>query len=580
MFKSLPLLQDTALSGSILKKWYAALLFCLFVFAAGNAQAQRDVILTQANEEIRCRILDETPTRFIYAYIGPKGRILRNEIFKNLVKDFKYNKYSEDLVKHSSKDQKEDEKFRKRNNEPSVKEESQAKQKEEVNKEEGKKAEEKKDNVKKEEGKKDKVKKEEKGSETQQKKTEDKELKEMAPVEAEKSIALNPTKKVEKKEEQVKPAEAEKKEQPKPVVENEPLNTAKAEESIPKNTKAEPSVELKKESSVPVNTAKEEVKKEKPAVAQAAAKEAQTQKPEVQAEVEKMEPRTMEVSPAQTVMSQEEKEDKNSDVEKLTPKVISQEPVKEDAINEMPVDKKQMAEVKSPDKKELTSTKPEAPEAPARLKWRVGVKGGIGNIKDNGFEALNEYGLYQEKLMKGFTLGGDLAFFPTESFGLGAVFTDFKSKNTANNLDFINPKTGAEMTGSITNAISRKFVGPALYFRKSIDFKTYVVLGLSPGMYYYSDKGDYNGALFDYRGKQFGGAGTLGIDFLLGNDIIGRDIILSLEAGYNYGRLNQLDYGDGFGPVALDQPIVMDRLDFSIGLRFMRFPKYLKNSAY
>jgi hypothetical protein len=72
--------------------------YILIVAGSIKAEAQRDAIITQANEEIRCRILDETPARFVYAYIGPKGKVLRNEIFKNLVKDFDYNRYDSDLV--------------------------------------------------------------------------------------------------------------------------------------------------------------------------------------------------------------------------------------------------------------------------------------------------------------------------------------------------------------------------------------------------------------------------------------------------------------------------------------------------
>jgi hypothetical protein len=72
--------------------------YILIVAGSIKAEAQRDAIITQANEEIRCRILDETPARFVYAYIGPKGKVLRNEIFKNLVKDFEYNRYDSDLV--------------------------------------------------------------------------------------------------------------------------------------------------------------------------------------------------------------------------------------------------------------------------------------------------------------------------------------------------------------------------------------------------------------------------------------------------------------------------------------------------
>jgi hypothetical protein len=73
------------------------LILGLFLILSAQAYAQRDLIITQAGEEIRCKILDETPTRFIYAYLGPKKKVLRNEIFKNLVTSFKYNHYDNDI---------------------------------------------------------------------------------------------------------------------------------------------------------------------------------------------------------------------------------------------------------------------------------------------------------------------------------------------------------------------------------------------------------------------------------------------------------------------------------------------------
>jgi hypothetical protein len=79
---------------------YKVLVFLAFVFIGSKTYAQKDLIITQAGEEIRCKILDETPTRFVYAYLGPKNKILRNEIFKNLVSSFKYSYYPSDVLKN------------------------------------------------------------------------------------------------------------------------------------------------------------------------------------------------------------------------------------------------------------------------------------------------------------------------------------------------------------------------------------------------------------------------------------------------------------------------------------------------
>jgi hypothetical protein len=205
-------------------------------------------------------------------------------------------------------------------------------------------------------------------------------------------------------------------------------------------------------------------------------------------------------------------------------------------------------------------------------KFRIGIKGGIGNRLGNYLETINSYDLYLEQLLRGWTLGADVAYFPTDVVGFGAIFTDFKSRNSDNEILYLNEFTGAELIGSVANNRSVKFIGPALFFRKKLDYKTYVVLGLSPGYNFYRDRGSYDGVDYTFTGGGFGAASTLGIDFLLGNDIIGRDVTLSFEAGYNYGRINALDYGDARGMVDLTTPMDISRLDFTVGLRFIRFP--------
>ncbi|WP_341228256.1 hypothetical protein [uncultured Arcticibacterium sp.] len=472
--------------------------FLLNISFSFDASAQRDVIITQANEEIRCRILDETPTRFVYAYVGPKGDILRNEIFKNLVRDFKYNKYDSDLPLATSKKGK----SKKRKKSQDIALATNDVNSSDVPKEE---------KVKKQKPSDDKVPKEEPPK------------KELKNESVEKAATIE---KVSKKETQEKPEKKSKKER--------------------KKNKEEKSKTKKKSTDI-----KEESEETQDVLAT-------TKEPINQVEIVKKEDATELLVEEEPVVK--EVEEKPT----LNPKktILDEKPLVESSQKAAPIVKEASVETTG--------------EFKNYLKWRVGVKAGIGNILDNNFEASNAYGLYQEKLLKGWTFGADIAFFPLEGFGLGLVYTDFKSSNSNESLTYINQVSGEEVTGSISNKISRKFFGPSLFLRKGIDFKTFVVLGLSPGMYFYSDKGDYNQGNFEYTGNEFGGAATLGLDFLLGNDIIGRDIILSLEAGYNMGKINDLDYGDGNGPRSLDSPIIMDRLDFSIGLRFMRFPKYLK----
>ncbi|MFN4086682.1 MAG: hypothetical protein ACK4LB_12120 [Spirosomataceae bacterium] len=68
-----------------------------FLFFSFLGFSQRDQIITQAGQTIRCKILEESPSRFTYAYVDPSGNVKQSQIFKTLVKSFAYQFYSEDI---------------------------------------------------------------------------------------------------------------------------------------------------------------------------------------------------------------------------------------------------------------------------------------------------------------------------------------------------------------------------------------------------------------------------------------------------------------------------------------------------
>ncbi|HEY1054713.1 MAG TPA: hypothetical protein VGE24_06240, partial [Emticicia sp.] len=353
-------------------------LFLVLAFSVGKSFGQRDQITTQAGEKIRCRILDETPTRFIYAYVTPTGKVLRNEIFKNLVTDFKYNFYEEDLVTKGNKV-----------------------------------------------------------------------VTKTSPKEPATSTDTPKTNETQKSD-------------------NQKANTNKANADATKKPDGKIAENKQNTQKETQNTQKEKVdNKEK-------------EQPKAESNIPKSSPKKQQ---EKTLTKKEEKTN--------TP----------------------------------MATKKAKSEYDDYLKFRVGVRGGFGNMLTK-LNTTDEFGLYQEKLMRGWTWGADFAYFPTDNFGFGIMFNNFQSKNSANNIRFNFMENGLpkDTSGSIANKRSAKFVGPVVYFRKNIDFKTMVILGLSPGAYFYSDKGTYNGYTIPYKGWDFGGAATLGIDFLLGNDITGRDI--------------------------------------------------------
>lgn len=417
-------------------------LFLVFGFSVSQSFGQRDQITTQAGEKIRCRILDETPTRFVYAYLSPAGKVLRNEIFKNLVSEFKYNFYPSDIVTKGNKLP---------------------------------------DGLG--------GAREENATVTQR-------------VDTRKS---EPTK-----------------------VKNESKKSDKKSEAAETDTKT-------------------------------ASKKSSSQK-----EAKKVEKIT-------ETTKRDEKPTTSAIDKKVTPKKADEPKPKKDEV----VAKKQ----------EKTVTPMAAPKVDNEfnnfLKWRVGVKGGFGNMLAKiPTENASAYSLYQEKLLRGFTLGADVAYFPIDNLGFGMMFTNFQAKNKADNISFRNEILNKLDTGSISNNRSIKYIGPVIYYRKNIDFKTMVILGVSPGVYFYKDKGTYNNANYTFKGMDFGASATLGIDFLLGNDITGRDIILSLEAGYSYGKMRALSFAQGSEAINLATPLDLSRLDFTVGLRFTRYPKYFRLTSY
>jgi hypothetical protein len=492
----------------------------VFILTMNSVRAQRDLILTQADEELRCRIIDETPVRFVFAYLKD-GKPYRSEIFKTLVTSFKFDYYDADLP---NADKLPEAMYRAiggadPESPRALSSKSTSSKREKRNRKKSKEI----------------VAEESLG--------ESAEL-ENERVEVEKSRTATSNNGKTKKPDEIKT-----------VANNE--TSGNGNEKDAKVIDQSERIIDRTNKSTAISSQSEQKQKEavNTAVTQAATKSA--------------------TNAAPTQKTIEEIEDKKNDA------------VAGNTEGKLELEKAQEAEV-------TQSTNNSVPEGLVDIsetglpnitinqknKFRIGIKGGIGNRLDNDLQTTNSFDFYQEQLLRGFTLGADIAYFPNDVIGFGAVFTDFKSRNSDSEIMYRNGFTGAEQVGSITNSRSVKFVGPALFLRKKLDYKTYVVLGLSPGYNFYNDKGSYDGVDYTFKGGGFGAASTLGIDFLLGNDVIGRDIVLSFEAGYNYGKIDALDYGDARGVVDLPTSIDLSRLDFTIGLRFIRFPKYFRLTSY
>lgn len=446
-----------------------------FLFLTISAFSQRDLIITQAGEEIRCKILDETSTRFIYAYVGPKDKVLRNEIFKNLVESFKYSHYNTDLLKNDKLATK-----------PSISTASPR-------------------------------------------------------IDTRKAEPKSPSKR--------------------DVKRNEVDNKSEEIKIVPQNEKSEKNTSKMNSSSVSSKETKKEKDVKKEIEKEANAESVNLEKDSLILNTVLDKPMTLpkENSKVTEVIKESAKQEVRKDDKPKNVDIISE--------SEKEISKKDLSPLADPEIKS---------EFKNFMKFRVGVKGGLGNIIQKNTD-VSPYGLFKEKLQRGWMFGVDAAFFVNDHFGFGATYTNFQASNSSKKLDYQNLFNGEVVKdGELDAKVSHKFVGPTFLYRKAIDFKTFAVLTLSPGMHLYTDKGITNAANYKFNGQAYGAAATLGLDFLLGNDIFGRDIILSLEGGYNYGQIATLNRGDNLGKITLPSPINLNRLDFSIGLRFTRFPMYLR----
>jgi len=466
----------------------------LLLLIAFKATAQRDLIITQAGEQIRCRIVDESSMRFSYVYVNEKGKPVKTEIFKTLISSFKYNYFPGDLP--AAKKMPPANASVVKNSPPEGKKEAVGASKNPGDKEAAMT------------GDREKV---VSGSAGNEKK--DKRVQGTATVE---KVVSNSTGS-EKKDKPVQGA----------------ATAEKAVNSTPGNEKKDkPAQEAGNPGKVAKNSSGE-------------AHLPVTLKPEG--------PAPDKVADSKTGAGNTAKKPSGAEVVAGTG------------------DSTRLA---GEEGSEYVSPLKGKTEFTNYLKYRIGFKGGLGNIIDDNTDK-SPFGLYNEKLRRGWVYGVDAAVFLNDHFGIGITYQSFQSQNKNANLNSaIVMGSGEEfMIRSLESKVNHKFVGPTLLGRIGMDYKTFIVATVSPGYYFYSDKGIVNQMNYEYKGGAWGGAATLGIDFLIGNNETGRDVIVSFECGYNYGQLKSLSpETNGWHKL----PILLNRLDFAVGLRFTRFPRYLR----
>lgn len=78
--------------------WHLITLLGLFI--TNSLTAQRDVIFKNDTTQVRCAVLKATLTKYTYAFINSKNKVVTSTILKTAVDSVKYNTYDSNLVAH------------------------------------------------------------------------------------------------------------------------------------------------------------------------------------------------------------------------------------------------------------------------------------------------------------------------------------------------------------------------------------------------------------------------------------------------------------------------------------------------
>ena len=96
--------------------------------------------------------------------------------------------------------------------------------------------------------------------------------------------------------------------------------------------------------------------------------------------------------------------------------------------------------------------------------WRIAFHGGVGyrlaKVADTGSADLNDY---LKKLKLGYTYGGDITYFFSETLGAGIKVNDMHSSQKADVM--VTYDDGSKHVGRLSDAIDIMFVGPMLSYR-------------------------------------------------------------------------------------------------------------------
>ncbi|HEV7382069.1 MAG TPA: outer membrane beta-barrel protein, partial [Dyadobacter sp.] len=184
-------------------------------------------------------------------------------------------------------------------------------------------------------------------------------------------------------------------------------------------------------------------------------------------------------------------------------------------------------------------------------RWRYGVHGGYsyrtGKISNNVSQVYKDY---LKSLKSGFTLGGDIHYFISESIGLGVVYGLNKHKAT--------------MSGAEDN-VTMHYVGASVLNRYILaNPQKHFILGLNMGYQSYLDKAKVTGDNFNISGS------TLGLGLEAGfEQELSAGTLIHFGLGFKASTLTKIKVNQN-APIKLDKENFenLGRLELTVGLKF------------
>ncbi len=202
-------------------------------------------------------------------------------------------------------------------------------------------------------------------------------------------------------------------------------------------------------------------------------------------------------------------------------------------------------------------------------KWRIAVNGvpsfRIASLQDGLTNAEREY---VRKLKSGYFFSGEVSHFVSETFGIGARYSMYRSRHQSNMQIML--MDGTLITGEVSDNITIQYVGPSIISRyPQQDGKGMWYTDFSMGYIHYKNISTLGSSFLTIDGGSFGIGLGLGYDIVL-SDQFGLGLGVSMVAG----TLTKVNLRNGFSTTTIkleeEEYEGLARVDITLGLRLYK----------